>query len=338
MARRANSQALSRRRFIAITAGAGVWVKTGQATAARPAVTRWRGIAMGADASLMLVHEDKAFAVRTLRSCVREISRLEAAFSLYEPGSELSHLNRDGVLPMPSPDFLRCLSEARAISELSGGAFDISVQPLFAFHRAHDDDSIERNKLNAVRNLVDYRKIEIDPQAVRFRQQGMAATLNGIAQGYVCDRVSDLLRRSGFTDAVVDMGEIAALGHGPDGKSWPLAVADPNGGNGNPLPLGRLSDRAVATSAPHGFQFGSSGIRHHLIDPRSGESSRRHRSVTVVAPSASLADGLSTAAACMTYAEVRDLLARTKKLRIFLVDADGQRHHLVSGKMQKRVP
>lgn len=326
----------SRRRFIAITAGAVAAVSAGAIKAREASTVRWRGVAMGADASLILVDDDTRVSNRALKACVDEIARLEMILSLYEPNSDLSRLNRDGFLPNPSIDLVRCLSEARAISVLSNGAFDVSVQPLFEFYRARYSGrpnkgiAIDPRELAEIRSRVNFQHIHISAQAVRFRRKGMAATLNGIAQGYVCDRVAELLRNFGFDDAMVNLGEIAALGHGPKGRPWCVGIANPDDNEGEPLDMMRLEDRAVATSSPNGYVFDSLGRHHHLFDPHSGRPSNRYQSVSVAAPSATLADGLSTAMAAMSRQEIEAVLAKRAGLDVLLFDAEGKRLYLSS--------
>jgi thiamine biosynthesis lipoprotein len=116
----------------------------------------------------------------------------------------------------------------------------------------------------------------------------MEMTLNGIAQGYIADRVTRLLEEEGLRDILVDTGELRATGGMPGGGAWPVQ-----------LPGGRdtgLRDRALATSAPLGTAFDAAGRVGHILDPRSGYPAPAYgRSVTVTAPTAALADALSTA-------------------------------------------
>jgi thiamine biosynthesis lipoprotein len=116
----------------------------------------------------------------------------------------------------------------------------------------------------------------------------MAMTLNGIAQGYIADRVTRLFEAEGLTEILVDAGELRAAGGMPGGGDWPVE-----------LPGGRrtgLRDRALATSAPLGTAFDAEGRVGHILDPRSGRPAPASGpSVTVAAPTAALADALSTA-------------------------------------------
>ena len=120
----------------------------------------------------------------------------------------------------------------------------------------------------------------------------MGLTLNGIAQGYIADRVAALLEAEGLTDILIDTGEHRALGQMPGGGGWPVTLAQ--GGSV------ALRDRALATSAPLGTVFDGAGRYGHILDPRTGEPAAPvWRAVSITAPSAALADALSTAACLM---------------------------------------
>ena len=274
--------ALSRRRFIAISAA----VLAAGPSRAAPA-RRWTGVALGARASITLAHPD---ADRLVAAARDEIARLEAIFSLYRRDSDLSRLNRDGALDAPPLELVECLGIAGAVHAATGGAFDPTVQPLwsayaeaFAGGRAPDEAV-----LASARSRVGWEAVEVTPGRVAFARQGMALTLNGIAQGYIADRVTHLLETEGLGDILVDTGELRALGGMPGGGDWIVH-----------LPEGRrtgLRDRALATSAPLGTVFDAEGRVGHILDPRSGRpASASGPSITVTAPTAALADALSTA-------------------------------------------
>ncbi|NQV60840.1 MAG: FAD:protein FMN transferase [Alphaproteobacteria bacterium] len=284
---------ISRRRFIAVLASGIPLAKVGAAAAAVTRPVHWRGIAMGAQAEIVLLHPEAAVARKALAAAILEITRLENLFSLYEPNSEISRLNHAGYVEAPSPDLVRLLSEARSISEATAGAFDVTVQPLFLAYQRHGGAEPPAAEIVQTRGLVDQRKLRISHAKLAFERQGMAVTLNGIAQGYMSDRVSELLRRHGFDRTLVNLGEIRANGAGPDGRGWPLSIAQPDN-SGGMLEQLRLTNRAVATSAASGHRFSPQGSLHHLIAPGSGRPSNNYQSLSVLAPTATLADGLST--------------------------------------------
>jgi thiamine biosynthesis lipoprotein len=142
----------------------------------------------------------------------------------------------------------------------------------------------------------------------------MALTLNGIAQGYVADRVAALLRAEGLTDVLVNTGEMRALGGHPDGGAWPVSFDD---GRGRPAGSMELRDAALASSAPLGTAFDAEGRVGHILDPRSGRpAASAWRLVSVTARTAALADGLSTALCLMTRAEIDGTLAHFPDARL----------------------
>ena len=292
---------LPRRRFIAIAAGSALAVAAPGARAA-PAVHRWRGIALGAAASITIAHPDALTIIGHARA---EISRLERIFSLYRADSALSRLNATGRLADPPFEMLELLSLCDAIASRTAGTFDPTVQPLWALYAeafAAGRTPTDR-QIAAARRRVGWQHVQITHRAVAFTRTGMALTLNGIAQGYIADKVAALLERHGITDVLVDMGEITARGHQPDGTPWRVVIADPTGGASQKSV--HLRDRAIATSAPLGTAFDADGTIGHILDPRTGKPGGKWRQVSVVAPSAARADGLSTAFCLMDEPAIR---------------------------------
>ncbi|HSR72737.1 MAG TPA: FAD:protein FMN transferase [Kiloniellales bacterium] len=299
------TRGLSRRRVLTVMAAlAGLPLLNSAGTVRGAAAPRfaWRGIALGARAELVVAHPDAAAARRAARFCLDEVMRLERAFSLFRPDSELSRLNRRGTLASPSLDLRVLLAEAQRFGALTAGAFDPTVQPLWQLHVRHfaksgaDRSGPAGRDLEAALALVDYRALDVAPQRIILGRPGMALTLNGIAQGYITDRVADLLRDLGFDRVLVELGEIRALDAPPDASAWHIGLADPEV-PGRPLSHLALHDRAAATSSGLAARFDPTAHYNHLFDPATGASPRGWRSVTVVAKRATTADALSTALA-----------------------------------------
>ncbi len=241
-------------------------------------------------------------------------------FSLYRADSEISALNREGRLDMPSRDLVALLAEARRFGALSGGAFDVTVQPLWRLYAAHfadpraDPRGPPAQAVRAALARVDYRAIEVAPKAVRLVRSGMALTLNGIAQGQITDRIAAILRDAGFEQALVDLGELRAVGGGPNG-AWRIGLAGPDGVSDTT----RLADGALATSAGHGTPFEPSGRFHHLFDPRNGRSAAAVASASAFASRAVAADALATTLAVSPPHRAAEILARFGGQRARLV-------------------
>lgn len=298
---------LSRRRFITITAASALIAGRGQAAP----LHRWQGTALGAGASITLRHPDAERITDAARS---EIDRLEDVFSLYRSGSALSRLNAAGHLDAPPFELLECLSLAALAHRATGGLFDPTIQPLWALHaEAHAGGQAPGEaQIAATRALGGWQDVHFDASAIRLRP-GMALTLNGIAQGYIADRVADLFRAEGLTDVMIDTGELRALGGNPQGGAWQVTLNSPS------RPVISLHDRALASSSALGTVLDGKGEVGHIIDPRTGRPAPAlWRLVSVSAATAAVADALSTAMCLMTRPQIVKTLAALSDVEVTL--------------------
>lgn len=291
----------TRRRFLAILAGAAALPVLGGATAAT--TRQWRGLALGANAQIVLDHPN---AEALIKLAIAEIRRLEQVFSLYRADSALSRLNQTGLLRDPPFEMVELLSSCDTIHQRTGGAFDPTVQPLWAVYARQYSLGIapQKAQIAAALALTGWRDVEITATAIKLARPGMALTLNGVAQGYIADKVTALLRRNGIANVMVNTGEISALGAAPNGKPWEIFL---KGGGGAPL---QLVNQAIATSAPLGTVFTEGGQSGHILDPRSGMPGGKWRQVSVVANNATLADGLSTGFCLMEREQIMAALGK----------------------------
>lgn len=291
---------LSRRRFITIAAaavGLPLLLKAG-ISQARP--VRWEGTALGAPASIQLYHTDEARAHAAIAAGLDELKRLEAIFSVYRADSAISALNRDGVLENAPADFVALLTRALTLAKISDGVYDPTVQPLWQTYFRHFTSSNPapagpaQRELDAALALVDWRAVEVDANRIAFARPGMGLTLNSGAQGYITDRVTDVLRAHGFDRMLVDMGEPRALSTKPDGSAWRIGIANPADPSRTVATL-EVVDQCVSTSGGYGTLFDDAGRFTHLIDTRTGRTAPALLGVSVVASTGAVADGLSTA-------------------------------------------
>uniref|UniRef100_UPI002FE344A3 FAD:protein FMN transferase n=1 Tax=Sinorhizobium chiapasense TaxID=501572 RepID=UPI002FE344A3 len=316
---------VDRRRFITIMAAfAGLPLLRGKGWAALPAEpVVWHGQAMGAPATLVLNHQDRAQAQALITRVVAEVRRLEDIFSLYRDDSALSQLNRLGALAAPPTELVELLEISGRFHDLTAGRFEPAIQPLWALYARHfakpdaDPAGPSYGEVREALALADFAQVRIDRNRIAFSRRGMALTLNGIAQGYVTDRVVGLLREAGVTSSLVDMGENRAIGSRADGQPWRIGLAEFGDANDVDATLD-ITDRAVATSSGRGFQFDAEGRFSHILDPRSGATAKRYARVSVVAPEASTADALSTAFSLMAPDEIDPLLKQQTSVDIHL--------------------
>lgn len=285
---------MNRRRFLVLFAAALVPAPGHAST-----VTRWEGTGLGTALSLDLIGADPHHARRTFARVEAEIARIEALASLHRDSS-LTRLNRDGHLAWPSPDLCDLLILAGQVHTATEGAFDPTVQPLW-LALATGAGTAE------ARSLIGWDRVRLSPEEIRLGP-GQALTLNGIAQGWAADQIAALLRAQDFTDALIDMGEIAALGGERQG-GWAARIAGPDSA---PLAETRLTNRALATSSPLGTLIGAG--RPHILGPQGQPP--LWQTVSVSAPSAALADALSTAFCLMDRAAIDRAIRAFADVRI----------------------
>ncbi|GAB1480091.1 FAD:protein FMN transferase [Paracoccaceae bacterium] len=273
---------MNRRRFLALSA----------AVLAAPAHTAtrhdWSGVALGAEARLTLSGATDTQARHIFARVMAELAQVEAQFSLYRD-SALTRLNRDGRLARPGRQILDLFALAGDMQKATGGAFDPSIQPLWLATATAGD-------LTAARAVVGWGRVRVSPEEIRL-DPGMALTFNGIAQGHAADRIASLMRSEGLGHVLIDMGEVQALGHRPDGRPWQVRIAGPDGTALTDLDL---RDRALATSSPMGTRIGAG--QPHILHPKG--QSPLWQTVSVSAPSAAVADALSTAACLLDRAAI----------------------------------
>lgn len=282
---------MNRRRFMQVVAAA---VAVGGVPAQ---AAEWRGTALGADVAVMLRGPGADAALADLPGLLAQI---EGTFSLYR-SSELTAINAAGG-GLPSALMARALALCDRLHGLTGGVFDPTVQPLW---RALADGG----DVAAGQAAVGWRRVSRDG-GVRLAP-GQALTLNGMAQGLAADLLRDWLAARGFRQALVDMGEQAALG-GP----FRLGIADEAGAL---LGTATLRGTALAVSSPGALQIGGRG---HILHPAGLPP--RWTTVAVEADSAALADGLSTALVFADRAAVPALRRAEPGLRrVWLADDQG---------------
>jgi len=320
---------LSRRRFIRISAAAAglALVPIGRASRAGASLVAWHGTALGAEATMQIHHPDRDEAQRLIARSLTEVRRLERLFSLYQDDSALVELNRTGVMVSPAPELVELLEISARYAELTRGAFDPTVQPLWELYAKHflrsgaDPTGPSESAVRAVVARVGYRKLLVSGDRIAM-PNGTAVTLNGIAQGYITDKVVDLLRAGGIEHSLVDMGETRVIGTRPDGLSWDVGIADPD----EPTRIAAmlpLVDRAVATSGAYGFRFDPTGRFNHLFNPATGACACLYGSVTTVADRATAADALSTAFSLMPRDRIQSVMRSVGIQMVYLIDADG---------------
>jgi thiamine biosynthesis lipoprotein len=313
---------MRRRHFIAAGLGSLAGGMAGGAALTESPLLSCSGaaLAFGTTVSVSVRHADATQARQAIGAALAEVRRIDGLMSIYDPFSQVFRLNRDKLLHDPDPHLLAVLAHARALSRLTLGAFDITVQPLWrAFQDAAGLPPLPE-RLRA-RGLVDWTRVRAGARQVALGHPGMAITLNGLAQGYAADLALAALRRHGVRHALVDAGEYAALGRA-GARPWMLGVRDPRAEDGLAARLA-LDGRCVATSGDYASAFTPDRLHHHIFDPATGDSPTELSSVTVLAPTGLEADGLSTAFMVMGARKAHTLAARLPGVDLLTIGKNG---------------
>jgi thiamine biosynthesis lipoprotein len=239
------------------------------------------------------------------RAIQEELTEVNEKMSTYLETSELSRFNRlahTSAFPV-SRETLMVFREAHRISELSNGAFDVTVGPLvdaWGFGPSQPSTTPDETRLAALREHVGWAKIEADAERSTLRKTDPAVScdLSAIAKGFAVDQVSETLARLGYVHHMVEVGgEVRTSGQNMSGRAWRIGIEQPEPGRRKVHRIVPLEDLSLATSGDYRNFFESQGQRlSHTINPRTGRPiAHRLASVSVVDPSCMRADGYATA-------------------------------------------
>jgi thiamine biosynthesis lipoprotein len=223
--------------------------------------------------------------------------RIDRLMSTWKEDTEISLVNREGSKhPVKvSEELFRLLQESVKYSELTRGAFDItyaSVGYLYDFKKGVHPD---QKSIDAALPGVDWRQMVLDEKnfTVFFKRPGMRIDLGGIAKGHSVDKGIEILRKLDITRAMVNAGGDTRIIGDRFGKPWVVGLRHPDQPGKAYLSI-PIVDSAFSTSGDYERYFDENGKRfHHIIDPKTGDSARKIRAVTVIAPTATRSDALT---------------------------------------------
>ncbi len=235
-------------------------------------------------------------------AAIDELQRVEFVFSTHRPGTELALLNQAPVgkiVPL-SKETLDLLKLSRQLTAQTDGAFDVTVGPVLRLwaQAGRAGRVPTQAELDKAKAQTGWDLIEILDNGARKKVFAASIDLGGIAKGYAIDRAVEVLKQKGCAGGLINIGgDIRCFGQKEGGGPWLIELEDPfQPGSGNyPARVG-LADGSVCTSGNY-FRFSSiDGKRFsHIVDPRSGRPAEIVPSVTVIAPTATIADAWATA-------------------------------------------
>jgi thiamine biosynthesis lipoprotein len=252
---------------------------------------------MGTRIAVEVWHDDPAEATKAIDAVIAEMHRIDALMSTYKPESQLSRVNRDAAAGPVRVDaeLARLVARALQFSEMSGGAFDVtyaSVGYMYDYRAGvHPTDA----QIAAALPAINWRHVVVDQAAstIRFLRPGVRIDLGGIAKGHAVDSSIALLAARGIRQATVTAGGDSRILGDRRGRPWVVGIRHPDDRE-RIIARIPLEDAAISTSGDYERFFEEGGVRyHHIIDPKTGKSPHGVRSVTIIAPESTLAEGLT---------------------------------------------
>lgn len=298
-------------------AGSGV-DEIGASHKSAPAVVRESRYLMGTLCEIQAFGTHPARLRQAVQLAFAEIEAVEAAISDYQPDSELSRINREAGASTVSVsdttfDFLRA---AAKLAEETGGAFDVTVGPLvdaWGF-RSGDPSVPSKAALEELRTRIGHQRVSLSPAPsglggrVALEVVGMRLDPGALGKGFAIDRAVARLRAEGIDSARIDFSStVYALGAPPGESAWTVAVREPGRGK-SILGYIDLRNQALAVSGSSEKRFEENGVHYsHILSPFTGMADTESRGAVILAPTATIADGLATAA-CVLGKKARPIL------------------------------
>lgn len=301
------------------------------ANAAEPKEFQRKEKLMGKAFQIVIVHSDSVFANKALDAAVQEIRRTESLISSWQADSECSEINQNAgnTAVEISPEFFQFIQRCKVFSQISAGAFDISIQPLLtvwnkALKQKQIPDSISIAKSL---ELVNFENIICDSskQTVFLKKEGMAISFGAVGKGLAAENAKIVLQKMGIENALINAsGDIAAWGKQSNGKAWGINVQHPRD-EGKVMAWLEIKNQAIVSSGDYeAFQIIDGKRYSHILDPRSGFPSGEIYSCTVISYNAELADAMATAIFVLGIEKGLQLAEQIKDLEVLLFAADNE--------------
>jgi thiamine biosynthesis lipoprotein len=288
---------------------------------------------LGSPFEVTAVANDTVKANEYIDLAVAEVKRIENLISDWIPTTQISEINRNaGIKPVKvDTEVFELVERAIKISQITNGAFDISYASMDKIWKFDGSMKVMPTEEAIKKSVakIGYKNIILNPKehTIFLKLEGMKLGLGGIGQGYIADKVKDLLFAKGCLSGIINVsGDINAWGKQPDGKLWTVGIVNPLNKN-KIFATFPIEDSAVETSGSYEKYVNFNGIRYsHIIDPRTGYPASGIVSVSVFAKQTEIADAMATGIFVLGVEVGLDLVNQIKGLECIIVDDKGKIH------------
>jgi thiamine biosynthesis lipoprotein len=251
------------------------------------------------------------------------LKQLDTSLSSYIHQSIISRVNKNDSTVFLDQHFTTVFKRSQEISELTDGAFDITVAPLinaygFGFGKKENIDSL---LIDSLLNYVGYTKVKIENEKVIKQHPAIQLDFNAIAQGYSVDVLANFLEKHGIENYMIEIGgEVRCKGKNSKGNYWNIGIDKPieNLQKREMQTIVPLKNKAMATSGNYRKFYEKDGVKYsHTIDPKTGWPVKHQLlSATVIADEAMTADAFATAFMVMGKDKAIEFLESHKNLNL----------------------
>jgi FAD:protein FMN transferase len=283
---------------------------------------------MGNQFEFLLLHEDLVVSEQICELAIQEIKRIEKVFTTFSDDSITNKINQNAGIQAIEVDLevFNLLKRSLKISEITQGAFDISYGSIDTSFWNFDKKMTKLpNQAEAQKSvkLINFRNIILDEknQTVFLKEKGMRIGFGGIGKGYAADEAKKICIKYGIKAGVVNAsGDLTTWGKQESGKDWTVGIMNPYFKN-QPFSYLSISDFAVATSGTYEKFVEIDGKKYsHTINPKTGFPTEGIESVTIIAPTAELADAFATPVMIMGIEVGLDLINQLNGFGCIIVD------------------
>ena len=258
-------------------------------------------ILMGSTFTFTALHQDPSIAKEAIQAGMSEVIRIEALISSWQKRSQTHQINSNAGIKavVVDKELFELIERSLKISQMSNGYFDISfasIDKIWQFN-GQEQSMPSDSLLTYSVAKINYKDILLnrDDFSVFLKNEGMKIGFGAIGKGYAADKAKAVMLAYGIENGVVNAGgDLLAWGAKANGKAWSVGIADPNNPN-RVLSNIEVSNQAIVTSGDYERFVIVNGERYgHIINPKTGMPVKGILSVTVLAPSAEIADALAT--------------------------------------------
>ena len=290
---------------------------------------RIKGSTQGTSFSIICERKRSVSENKVNRGISDILTRIDNSLSVYNSSSVISRMNRNEDV-VADRYFTEVFELAQEVSELTGGAFDITVGPLVRAWGFGPEAraKFDTTKLDSLMQLVGYRKVRLENGKLVKENPGIILDVNAIAQGYTVDVISRYFDSLGVKNYLIEVGGEVRVKGTKGGKLWRIGIDRPY--ENNLLPgadlqaVIELKDRSLATSGNYRKFYEENGVKYsHTIDPHTGYPARsRLLSSTILSSECAVADAVATATMVIGLEKTIEFLENHPEFEAFLIYSD----------------